>query len=82
MKKRLQGRVILILFATLVTGYYLLPSTGLVSSLPSLLPGFLPRSETMNLGLDLQGEARFLRLNDAAVVRPGASLSLVALFNP
>jgi len=54
-KKRLQGRVILILFATLVTAYYLLPSIGLVSSLPSLLPGFLPRSEPMNLGLDLQG---------------------------
>jgi preprotein translocase subunit SecD len=54
-KKRLQGRVILVLFATLVTGYYILPSTGLVSSLPSLLPGFLPRSETVNLGLDLQG---------------------------
>jgi hypothetical protein len=36
----------------------------------------------VRLGLDLQGEARFFRLNDAAVVRPGASLSLVALFNP
>ena len=36
----------------------------------------------IRLGLDLQGEARFFRLNDAAVVRPGASLSLVALFNP
>jgi hypothetical protein len=36
----------------------------------------------VRLGLDLQAEARFFRLNDAAVVRPGASLSLVALFNP
>jgi preprotein translocase subunit SecD len=45
----------LLLFATLVTGYYILPSLGVVSSLPSLLPGFLPRSEVMNLGLDLQG---------------------------
>ena len=36
----------------------------------------------VRLGLDLQGEARFFRLNDAAVVKPGASLSLVALFNP
>ena len=36
----------------------------------------------VRLGLDLQGEARFFRLNDASVVRPGASLSLVALFNP
>jgi hypothetical protein len=36
----------------------------------------------IRLGLDLQGEARFFRLNDAAVVRPGASLSLVALFTP
>lgn len=36
----------------------------------------------VRLGLDLQAEARFFRLDDAAVVRPGASLSLVALFNP
>ncbi|HYS07524.1 MAG TPA: caspase family protein [Myxococcales bacterium] len=36
----------------------------------------------VRVGLDLQAEARFFRLNDAAVVRPGISLSLVALFNP
>jgi hypothetical protein len=36
----------------------------------------------MRLGFDLEAEARFFRLNDASVVRPGASLSLVALFNP
>jgi hypothetical protein len=36
----------------------------------------------VRLGLDLQAEARFFRLNDAATVRPAASLSLVALFNP
>jgi len=40
------------------------------------------RLGSIRLGLDLQAEARFFRLNDAAVVRPGASLSLVALFNP
>jgi hypothetical protein len=36
----------------------------------------------VRLGLDLQAEARLFRLNDATVVRPGGSLSLVALFNP
>jgi hypothetical protein len=36
----------------------------------------------VRLGLDLQAEARFFRLNDAATVRPAGSLSLVALFNP
>ena len=40
------------------------------------------RLGSIRLGLDLQAEARFFRLNDAAVVRPGASLSLVALFSP
>jgi len=40
------------------------------------------RLGSIRLGLDLQAEARFFRLNDATVVRPGASLSLVALFNP
>ncbi|HEY4883865.1 MAG TPA: caspase family protein [Myxococcales bacterium] len=40
------------------------------------------RLGSIRLGLDLQAEARFFRLNDAAVVRPGASLSLVALFGP
>jgi len=54
-RKRIKGRVILILLLALGTGYYLLPSLGLVGSLPSLFPGFLPRAEKMNLGLDLQG---------------------------
>lgn len=36
----------------------------------------------VRFGLDLQVDARLFRLNDATVVRPGASLSLVALFNP
>jgi preprotein translocase subunit SecD len=41
--------------ATLLTGYYIIPSVGLVDSLPSLFPGMLPRAEKVNLGLDLQG---------------------------
>jgi hypothetical protein len=36
----------------------------------------------IRLGLDLQAEGRLFRLNDATVIRPAASLSLVALFNP
>ncbi len=40
------------------------------------------RMGPMRLGLDLQAEARFFRLDGSSVVRPGASLSLVALFNP
>jgi len=36
----------------------------------------------MRLGLDLQANARFFRLNDSAAVRPGGSLSIVVLFNP
>ena len=55
MRKRIQGRIILLLIATAFTGYYLLPSIAPVGSLPSLFPGFLPRAEKMNLGLDLQG---------------------------
>jgi preprotein translocase subunit SecD len=47
--------VILLTAVTLLTGYYLLPSIGLVDTLPSLFPGLLPRVERMNLGLDLQG---------------------------
>jgi preprotein translocase subunit SecD len=54
-RKRIQGRIILLLIATAFTGYYLLPSIAPVESLPSLFPGFLPRAEKMNLGLDLQG---------------------------
>jgi len=55
MRKRIQGRVILLVFATLVTGYYIVPSATPVGSLPSLFPGVLPRAERVNLGLDLQG---------------------------
>ncbi len=40
------------------------------------------RLGSVRLGLDLQAEARLFRLNDATVVRPGGSLSLIALFNP
>jgi len=40
------------------------------------------RAGPIRLGLDLQGEARFFRLNDSGVVRPGGSLSLVVLFHP
>jgi preprotein translocase subunit SecD len=39
----------------LFTGYYIIPSMGLVGNLPSQFPGFLPRAERVNLGLDLQG---------------------------
>ena len=55
MRKRIRGRVILLAIATLVTGYYIMPSVGPVGSLPSLFPGILPRAERVNLGLDLQG---------------------------
>lgn len=55
MRKKIGGRVALLVFAILFTGYYLIPNLGLVASLPSLFPGFLPRAERMNLGLDLQG---------------------------
>jgi len=54
-RKRIRGRVILLAIATLVTGYYLVPSVAPVGSLPSLFPGVLPRAERVNLGLDLQG---------------------------
>ena len=55
MRKKIGGRLTLLVLATLFTGYYIIPSVGLVGSLPSLFPGFLPRAERMNLGLDLQG---------------------------
>ncbi len=55
MRKRIQGRVILLVLATLFTGYYLVPNIAPVSSLPSLFPGVLPRADRVNLGLDLQG---------------------------
>ncbi len=55
MRKRIRGRVILLTITTLVTGYYVVPSVAPVGSLPSLFPGVLPRSERVNLGLDLQG---------------------------
>ncbi len=54
MRKRIRGRVILLVFVTLVTAYYILPNLAAVS-LPSLLPGIIPRPEPVNLGLDLQG---------------------------
>jgi preprotein translocase subunit SecD len=54
-RKRIRGRVILLVIATLVTGYYLVPSVAPVGGLPSLFPGVLPRAERVNLGLDLQG---------------------------
>jgi preprotein translocase subunit SecD len=54
-RKRIRGRVILLMVLTLVTGYYIIPSIGAVGSLPSLFPGVLPRAERVNLGLDLQG---------------------------
>ena len=55
MRKRIRGRVILLVITTLVTGYYLLPNVAPVGSLPSLFPGLLPRADRINLGLDLQG---------------------------
>ncbi len=55
MRKRIRGRILLLLFTTLLGVYYLLPSIAPVGSLPSLFPGLLPRSEKVNLGLDLQG---------------------------
>lgn len=55
MRKRIRGRVILLVVTTLLTGYYIVPSVAPVSSLPSLFPGILPRAERVNLGLDLQG---------------------------
>ncbi|MFI5339013.1 MAG: protein translocase subunit SecD [Candidatus Methylomirabilales bacterium] len=55
MRKRIRGRVILLVFLTLVTGYYIVPSVATVGSLPSLFPGVLPRADRVNLGLDLQG---------------------------
>ena len=55
MRKRIRGRIILLVVATLLTGYYIVPSIFPVESLPSLFPGLLPRAEKMNLGLDLQG---------------------------
>jgi len=54
-RKRIRGRVILLAIATLITGYYIVPSVAPVGGLPSLLPGILPRAERVNLGLDLQG---------------------------
>jgi preprotein translocase subunit SecD len=55
LRRKILGRVLLLAFSALFTGYYILPSVTSVGSLPSLFPGVLPRSEPMNLGLDLQG---------------------------
>jgi len=54
-RRKVGLRVIVLLVATLCTGYYLVPSLGLAAGLPSLIPGFLPRADQINLGLDLQG---------------------------
>jgi preprotein translocase subunit SecD len=54
-RKRIRGRLILLLCCVVLTGYYIVPSVFPVQSLPSLFPGFLPRAEKVNLGLDLQG---------------------------
>lgn len=54
MRKRIRGRIILLAIATLVTGYYIVPSVAPVGSLPSPYY-FGPRVERVNLGLDLQG---------------------------
>jgi preprotein translocase subunit SecD len=54
-RRKIGRRVALLLVATLFAGYYIIPSLGLAGTLPSPLPGFLPRAERMNLGLDLQG---------------------------
>ncbi|MBP1779641.1 MAG: preprotein translocase subunit SecD [candidate division NC10 bacterium] len=55
MRRKIGPRAIVLLVATLCTGYYLIPSLGLTAGLPSLLPGFLPRADQINPGLDLQG---------------------------
>ena len=55
MRKRIRGRLILLIATTVLTGYYIVPSLGTVESLPSLFPGLVPRAEKVNLGLDLQG---------------------------
>jgi preprotein translocase subunit SecD len=54
-RRQIGTRVFLLLITTLCTSYYRMPSLGLAGSLPSLMPGFLPRSDRINLGLDLQG---------------------------
>ncbi len=55
MKKTIRWKVILLSLVTVVAAYYILPTISRLSSLPSLLPPFLPRAERLNLGLDLQG---------------------------
>ncbi|MGH7369268.1 MAG: protein translocase subunit SecD, partial [Candidatus Methylomirabilaceae bacterium] len=55
MKKTIRWKVILLSLVTVVAAYYILPTISRQSSLPSLLPPFLPRAERLNLGLDLQG---------------------------
>jgi preprotein translocase subunit SecD len=54
-RRKIGLRVSMLLVATLCAGYYLIPSLGLAAGLPSLIPGFLPRADQINLGLDLQG---------------------------
>lgn len=55
MKKTVTWKVLSLLLATVIAGYYLFPTLSGRSSLPSLLPLLLPRAERLNLGLDLQG---------------------------
>ncbi len=55
MRRKIGRRVILLLVAALFSGYYIIPSLGVAGTLPSPLPGLLPRAERVNLGLDLQG---------------------------
>ncbi|MBI3988323.1 MAG: protein translocase subunit SecD [candidate division NC10 bacterium] len=55
MKKGIRWRIILLLATTAIAVYYLLPTISRISSLPPLLPAFLPRAERLNLGLDLRG---------------------------
>jgi preprotein translocase subunit SecD len=55
MRRKIGRRLILLLVAILFSAYYILPTLGVTASLPSPLPGFLPRAEHINLGLDLQG---------------------------
>ncbi len=55
MKKTIRWKVLFLLLVTAIAGYYIFPTISRYSSLPSLIPPFLPRAERLNLGLDLQG---------------------------
>ena len=77
MRKNIRGRVILLAIVTLLSGYYLAPSLGLVDSLPSPIPGLFPRVERMNLGLDLQGGMHLVLEVEAEKAVEGAVLRLM-----